>query len=440
MNKTLFILAKSTLVLTFLVVLFGIPKNLLAYTYNPLQESQIYLSTTTRYLAIPCVPSISIYGDSRFSISKYENDFRPSGPPNNFCTNNPHPEQFGDHFNGTTDYYAGAFDLQATTTGTYYLYLNNASTSYIDFIKFTYDGASTTTLDFTASYLQTRIISVTPASKSTNATSTNFSFNITGYISDADIGRPVTVKLHSGLNASEFYSNDVFYNNYLNFSIVATSSGLFNYSTTTNITQIGRYYWLAELVVPRYVFGFHISDYDLVATTSTFLVATSSQADFIKGEPFNIEDVANIVGDECTGSTNFFLNLGTCIYKLVIPDQTQIQMIYSDFRDKMLVKAPFGYGTRIFDIFMGDTASTTLVGLNLTIPSELNLPVSGEVANFDPWGNLASAVTTLNTDVPVGGTIPILQSLLYYWNIACLTLFGLWIYKVIIKESHKHHK
>jgi len=288
----------------------------------------------------------------------------------------------------------------------------------------------------------TRIDTVSPYNGQVVATTTSRTLNITGYIGEDDVGTTIEYKLvRNDFNIDTLGTLGLSQASTAIYSWTSTSTGSFNLSTSTPLLTIGNRYVYGTISKPRWsYFGINLGTNVLVSTSTMFTVATTTVYDnFIEGNASAVEllNGAFLGGDECASTANFFANFGLCLYQVFVPDKAQMVALYDTFRNEILVKAPFGYGVAMYEIFSGDTASSTLVGLNLSIPVELGLPVSGQTINFDPWGTLDTALDKLGTDVPVNGTEPILNTMLFYWNLFITLAFCWWLIQFVM--SHGSH-
>jgi len=422
--------------MTFLVVAFVIPQNVFAQQYLPIPNSEIYSATNTpSRVAVQCDNNLD-YTNWWFATSSTATYAqRYLGNTGDPCV----------PYNADFPYKSDIapwilYIVGFTVQGNYYYFQldDEGNTHYFRYVLG--DTATNTYVNTPDSEFQTRIISTTPYNNQLTSTSTAFLFNVTGYINADDIQSNIRIRYAYrtllGDIVNYTFGSDI--SNEEMISFTATTSGMFNLSATTSVLEIGRYTGRWTIEKPTFsVFGFEFGVQTLYSTTTFFTVATTTNYDNYLAEQSSFLQYlgTEYAGVSCEGMTEFFTNLGYCMYGLFVPNADQMISIWTNFREGFLTKAPWGYGVRVYDIFVGDTATSTLVGLNLTIPVELGLPVAGATINFDPWGTLDTALTQLDTDIPVNGSEPILDTMLYYWNLFVSLAFAWWLVNFVLHHG-----
>jgi len=280
---------------------------------------------------------------------------------------------------GTMSAWGASTDVYTGTPGTPVNYYLNGTDVVLD-AYFSFGTVPVT--DFS-----TRIDTTTPVNKSTVATSTSFTIGATGYLNSGDLEDETTVSIHwHNTGAAVLQCADVICAAFGNDTTVVDhsieepllSDGIWSVSTTTSITQIGRYEMTTSITNPRFtILGFSFGHSTLVSTTTTFIVATSTKADALIAH--NIELANQLLTEEldntdCSSWTDFATNMSTCIYGLFIPNTAQVKAVVDAYKENVFKKVPVGYVTRLVTILSTD-ATSTVPDLALELPG--SLPVSG---------------------------------------------------------------
>lgn len=240
----------------------------------------------------------------------------------------------------------------------------------------------------------TRIITTTPNSGATEATSTLFEIGATGYVTEEDFIFNNTKLKISVYNSASRNNNLVGPASALTLGVfreyeytIPLEATIFSYSSTSDYLNIGQHDVVTKIVVPwASIFGFDIGEKVLYSTSTSFLVATSTEWDVARRK---IIGVANAFSQEdssdyCEGIfTSLSLpKLFTCMFFL---DQGQLTDLATNYHDNVFARVPFGYVTRIYDIFT-DTATTALPTLSYTFSSSFPAPfLAGQTLAFNPW-------------------------------------------------------
>lgn len=215
------------------------------------------------------------------------------------------------------------------------------------------------------------------------------------------------------------------------FTFPISVDGDFDFATTTNLQQVGKYTLVSSINRPTFsLFGFVLENEVLVSTTTVFMVATSSQWDaFADATTEQLDDLYSGAAANCTVdfSTVFGLaDLGDCVKYLFQGPSTFIYNGLTNQIADIASRAPWGYATRIYVIFTGDTATSSLPSIAATIPA--GLPMAGSSFDFSPWAPTEAAVARLSTTTLPGGTGSVLENFEKWWNIMWLVIFALWLF------------
>jgi hypothetical protein len=441
------LLAKATLVMTFLVVAFVIPKNIFADYVLPAPTWGV---TSAGGCSGLCFSSLDISNSIQFTSEPTEFCNSGIGGAGTYVITDPTNREITVTLDFSGDAVSAGADINIASfitrhgDGEYFYFSANLSGCYgaSSGGGYTFFSVEDGELFYNLDPFDntTRIISTTPYNNELTSTSTAFLFNVTGFINAEDIQSNIRIRYAYrtllGDVVNYTFGSDI--SNEEMISFTATTSGNFNLSATTSVLEIGRYTGRWTIEKPTFsVFGFEFGVQTLYSTTTFFTVATTTNYDNYLAEQSTFLQYlgSEYAGVSCEGITEFFTNLGYCVYGLFVPNADQMIAIWTNFREGFLTKAPWGYGVRVYDIFVGNTATSSLIGLNLSIPVELGLPVAGATINFDPWGTLNTALDTLGTDVPVNGTEPILDTMLFYWNLFVSLAFAWWLVNFVLHHG-----
>lgn len=315
----------------------------------------------------------------------------------------------------------------------------------------------------------TRIISVTPPNDpnqlNARATSTTFAVEGTGYVSVNDFISGMVFRLNIKNNAGVptqnlvgpgYSSAGVAICNWLfdwlcppvvdddtqitgaqtsvinrTWEFPIESDEDFDYATTTNLQQIGRYTLTASILVPQPDFaGIAVGSYTLISTTTTFFVATSTYYDVAHDAAVALTNQLSSSAAAANCEVDFtslfgLLDMGDCIIYLFsgsteyVADALRIQIA------DLTSRAPWGYATRVYIILTGETASSTLPSIAAHVPS--GLPFEGKEFDFTPWTGIENTVATLQTKVPEDQTESAYDLFVFWWNTMWLIVFALWL-------------
>ena len=223
----------------------------------------------------------------------------------------------------------------------------------------------------------TRIISINPADDSTIDNPVNFQLH--AYLDPADLEGILGIKitLHNidqNIIAFQFLSPDDIYL----FEGQATSSGHFYYSTSTDLSY-GNY--RIEACLFRTYFGFignpfanliegeqDCQSHQFVVGESTFIGKISQSIfsdtnDFYEGLTATSSEA---LASSCNPlSSNF--EIRECVAFMFIPDASNIKDFVDNMREGVLTHVPWGYATRLYDIFAGP-ATSSLPSYTVSIP------------------------------------------------------------------------
>lgn len=231
----------------------------------------------------------------------------------------------------------------------------------------------------------TKIETTTPYNEETTATSTTFAVGATGYINDNEFEENTSIDIvleNRAYNSSQIAVASLWNGSSLminkRFVFPITESGAFDVATTTEIEQIGQYNMLTKITQPQISFwGFNFGTNTIVSTSTSFIVATSTEYDLIANE---ISDSINqMLLNTGSFSCEFdftslfsFDNLKNCVKFLFVPDMTSISEATNDVKTLVLTSFPLGYLMDFMEI-TSSTATSTMPVINATIPSALGI-------------------------------------------------------------------
>ncbi len=260
----------------------------------------------------------------------------------------------------------------------------------------------------------TRILAFSPADGETVA-STSVDFSLSAYINPDDIGGifnyttyTVSIKLHNidqNVLFSQLSDNDI-----VLYEANATSSGAFYFATTTTLSEGN--YRLEATLDRRYLGGIFRNPFSRVNTSQShqFIVGTSTFLGNISQKSFSqTQAIFNSLSATSTealaGTCNVLsgFNVMSCIAFLLIPDGGQLNDSLTSLKDGVLVRVPWGYFTRVYNIW--NTSSTsTLPSFTATVRFS---PTDTDDITINPADMLVGGVSLLNSVVsPTEGVTP----------------------------------
>lgn len=265
----------------------------------------------------------------------------------------------------------------------------------------------------------TRIVSVTPPDKSTQATSTIFSLKASVVISPNDFSAGEFVHMHlysNGFLASQVVGPLFPYYESQATSLVEdhvfpiTASGAYEFSTTTDLQGVGLYYITTTIEKPNAgflatltnIYDYFIGGTDnavgqtLVSTTTKFTLATTTAIDELTQGSVDVANIKAVA--KCDTSADFFSNLSSCVYqKFLLVDPNALQGEWDYFHSTILLRAPWGYVTRFFDIVSLQTTAVEPPALTYTFGSSSPAALTGQTISFQVWDH-TDVITTIKSD------------------------------------------
>lgn len=303
----------------------------------------------------------------------------------------------------------------ASSTYTFYLYDTYGSgptrhvSNSISYLVFTYNGSSFNFVS-SGSTSTTEIITTTPNNNALVATSTSFTFGVTGYISENDFvdGMKVSVQYSNGGFESSQLVGPVFSqiqqpDSRGTFTWNITSAGAFDFSTTTSLTTIGNYDLQARITKPKFsVLGINFLTTDVDYKHNHFIVATStaygSLRDNVQNEWETFTGVASssINTSVCNPISGNF-SIVPCTSLLFIPSTASLVQSTNILHDTILAKFPWGYVTRLIVILTDTTSSTTLPAFTASVDFRAGSSGSSDVSTltFDPQDMIAGGAAAV---------------------------------------------
>lgn len=251
----------------------------------------------------------------------------------------------------------------------------------------------------------THIVKFLPE-EGTTTTSNLVKFSIDAYINPSDIGNSVgiTFTLHNideNVVLASFASpSDIYFLD----NVQATTSGMFHYASTTIIAD-GNYRINAKLQVTE-LWGwikniFSPLNQDL---SHTFIVREGTFIGTLQQNGY--KELNELMSGTSATSTQasvascnllVHFNMVTCLAALFIPGGDMLNSSIASFKDEIFTRSPWGYFTRLYDIW-GDSATSTLPSFTVSIMTGAG---NGEghgtsTLAFDPGDMIAGAGALLD--------------------------------------------
>lgn len=311
---------------------------------------------------------------------------------------------------------------------------------------------------------ETQIVSYGPVTGSYATTSTSSVITFVVEINENDIGATLEY-CFSSLN--NIFTDEIIYGDGCDdtYSWQFDTVGEHTVSTTTPyaLDDVGTYQYTAHLMAPCANNWFDDLIDSLFARSSCPRIYTSN-TDIVTGvqatlnmgggtvlgnalvNTFDAVDSFMLAANDSSTTSplaacnSIILGSGSvpdCIYALIVPSPQQIGTVIDNFQSEVMVKAPWGYATRVYTLMSGDVATTTLPDLTMTLPSIAG-NYEGLTLNLTPWGDLAGPGSYLASFVPEDASEPILDTFLGYWDTFCYIAFGIWFLSRLWGAWHRN--
>lgn len=290
----------------------------------------------------------------------------------------------------------------------------------------------------------TRFITYTPEQDSTVATSSSFTYGVSGYISEEDFTENSFVRMRlsnltqEGLNFSQtagFAGWFIGDEERIEYEFPIYTSGAFDVSTTTELELIGRYQVDVDLIAPSFDWWFiSIGETTLLSETYYFTASTTTWFDDYTttiGEQLS-ELFSATTTAECNISLTGILdkdNLKSCVFYLYAWSGDSITAVLGDYLDDFLYRVPWGYATRIYNIITTTSASTTPPNLTMTLPE--GMAGTGSSLDLTPWDDIQNTVALIDTYDGVDDGDSMWDTIIYYYNACWYVLFAVWCWRKV---------
>lgn len=302
----------------------------------------------------------------------------------------------------------------------------DASTNSGGQLTFYWDGSLPEPSD---ENLSTHIETVTPYNGEILATSTTHTIGSTGRISDEDFKDENSyLKIHLENSAVSYEQctsvicSDLARNAIRrDFSYELTTASPYTYSSTTQGLPVGKYWVTTQIKVGDWcLFGICATTRTLVASSTTFVISTTTKADDLKDnatEYLNTLTEGGTTFDDCSvTSFDFFTCMSDLITYAFVPTPDAIAYMTSSLHDQILVKFPIGYITDFVSIISTSTVGS-LVVFNATVPN--GIPGTGSTITLDLTGVLdpyLNATTSQFTNASASSTDTLFEITNEYWK------------------------
>lgn len=307
----------------------------------------------------------------------------------------------------------------------------------------------------------TRIISHDPPNDDYLSTSTQPTITVVGFINPEDFEegkyrfRTTIGRRQQALAAGPGWTDPSVAPNYEEYIVPIVASGEFTFSTTTTRLEAEGSYAFRSYIeeVPGFWAGLlNLPSRVIRSYTTRFAFGLPTAADLWIDTQVEIgEDFVNNLGVDPLSECQFDImtaldfssdsNLLSCLmavgYTMVVPDATQMTDLVTSARDGFLTRFPWGYGTRIYDIFTADYEAAERPSLAFTLPG--GLPVSG-TWDFMPLVGLFDAVDMVNEytdpEYEIVGIDAFYDDFYTWWVILWSIVFCFWALGEVMGHSH----
>jgi len=321
-----------------------------------------------------------------------------------------------------------------------------------------YDGSGTSLVNSFTSY----IISMTPLNQSVVSSGTPITITFKAFVAPTDLTSLKGVRFNlsylydftgpvapnigcgpavpHGLFPASRSGQTVGTNCPGQMSIDATSTGTFSYSTTTTNLGVGLYTLTGGIY--QTVLGITNPFGSINNSTTTYFVsgtstfwnnAAASGTLAMVGQAIinytGSSTLSNLNSCNLTSFSNF--NPVICIWHLFVPTWDDVTVSTNSVLTRMGAKFPWGYLTRMHDIFAYPQTSV-LPSLSFTIPQ--GLPVQGYTLDLSPWGKLWGSTSYLGTATSSYAQGKTLRNIVEpYWNDLVDIFFAISLLALFIK-------
>lgn len=308
-----------------------------------------------------------------------------------------------------------------------------------------YDGGGYVPGDTT-----THIVEMLPANNSTTTSAgstTPIDISLHAYINPDDLTtiKGVLIELEN-IDQNVIFSNLLSFfgasNTQTLFYGSATTSGDFYFATTTDLPD-GNYRIHATLDAEYFGMFTFFNNYD--EQSNQFIVGTSTwlgniaQTTFSESQDFYgalQATSSSAMAGTCSPFSSAF-GIRECLSFLFVPDTEQLTSTMESFRDGVLVRIPWGYVTRVYDIF---TASTTEALPVISYEFDDRGGMAGVVWEIDPGDMIAGAGTLLDSvEDRNGNTIRDVMEIMVKSLIALAVVFTI-VSDVMGAHKHKNEE
>jgi len=273
--------------------------------------------------------------------------------------------------------------------------------------------------------LTTKITSITPAPDQTIASSTNFTFGATGYISTQDWTEDSVLYIRYRQQTGFGIRGNGPIGANGEFSIPITSPEEFDLSTTTSVTNSGVYIGYVAIQKPKFsLFGFNFFTETLASNTWLFTVATSTARELestvlllsTTGGGNTIASTTLAIGS-LEACQNFLSGSTTeCLISIVVPSGEQLTGAASVMNTALSNNLPFSMFWQPYTQLKTISASTTpFAGTDVEVNMH-NTFINGTTTLFS-W---ADAKDTVDEAIPDSAVLYLVYAEWIIFGLYCI--------------------
>ena len=282
---------------------------------------------------------------------------------------------------------SGAFDYSYNGNASVSVPTGSGGTGYMTIQQYNSIGSSHWYIDTIGTSIPpdtstiTRIATVTSPFDGSIQASTTVTFSGTFYVASSTIATTSNTFMYLYVQNMSNDTATSSLNDYtiLNFPVTSLDT-ILTFSTTTVLADNSRFSWNASVRRGDVTYG-------TVPFTDgkSFYQFTTGSFDPTFGKSFDLTS--------CNPLGNF--NIGQCIYNLIFPNNVIFPIAFNEAKDEFGTRAPWGYVTRVINILIATTTSTSMPTIDYSFASSSPMSSIGNI-HFEPFTLIAQSGTLIN--------------------------------------------
>jgi len=222
-----------------------------------------------------------------------------------------------------------------------------------------------------------------------------------------------------------------------------SSSGDSSYATTTDISVIGNYTMVSEIIRPNTSFFGLIPGADsiFVSTTTRFQVVEPSGYDIVVGDTVQaIQDLRENIAPTCSfdftaGLSNYLPQIISCVAAISQVATAEIVLGIQNAVSDFLSHAPWGYGMLVYQAIQEDSNATTTLPV-MAFDFSVVPGVDPVAIDLTPWNYMMCPDSEFASYETPDGENFLNDILLHWWNILCWVIWAIAVLVFVFKIEH----